>query len=102
MVDHEGIPQIDYDDISMRTKPVLTRFGGTFGTLRFDERSFFNTLLGFISYWDYKPTNAIHADSPGVCTSEKMIHLNTTNEMNFKCIIIDDSVVIGIREPILF
>ena len=47
MGDHEGTLQIDYDDISMRTKLSLARFGGTFGTLRFDETSFFNTLLGF-------------------------------------------------------
>ena len=53
----------------MKTKLSLTRFGGTFGTLRFDENSFLNTFLSFTSYWDYKPTNAIHADSPGVYTS---------------------------------
>ena len=25
--------------MSMKAKPILTRFGGFFGTLRFDERS---------------------------------------------------------------
>ena len=39
--DHEGTLQIEYDDISMKTKLGLAGFGGTFGTLRFDERSFF-------------------------------------------------------------
>ena len=55
----------------MKTKHSLTCFGGTFGTLRFDENSFFNTLLGITPCWDYKPTNAIQADSPGVYTTEK-------------------------------
>ena len=32
--------QIEYDGISMKVKFILTRFGGTFGTLRFnDQRS---------------------------------------------------------------
>ena len=52
MGDHEGTLQIGYDDISMRTKLILTRFVSTFGTLRFNEKSFFSyfiiilTLLG--------------------------------------------------------
>ena len=41
MGDHEGTLQIEYDDKSMGTKPILTRFGLAFGTLRFDEKSFF-------------------------------------------------------------
>ena len=55
----------------METKPIITRFGGNFGTSRFDEKSFFITLLGSTPYWDYRPTNAIHAPSPGVYTSDK-------------------------------
>ena len=51
----------------------LTRFGSTFGTLRFDEKSFSYTWLGFTPYVDYKPSNAIHADSPGVYTSDKIL-----------------------------
>ena len=47
MVDHEGNLKIEYDDISMKTKLISTCFGGTFGTLGFDEKSFFNTLVGF-------------------------------------------------------
>ena len=38
--DHEGNLQIEYDDITMKTKSLLTRLVGTFGTLRFNERSF--------------------------------------------------------------
>ena len=64
--DHEGTLQIEYDDLDKKVKLILTRFGESFGTLRFDEKSFFHTLFGFTPYWDYKPTNAIHADAPGV------------------------------------
>ena len=39
--DHEGTLQIEYDDLNKKTKLILTRFGITFGTLRFDEHSFF-------------------------------------------------------------
>ena len=46
---HMEIIQVIYDDISMKTKIILKYIGGqkTFvlGTLRFDERSFFHTLL---------------------------------------------------------
>ena len=68
--DHEGTLQIEYDDSNKKTKLILTRFGSSFGTLRFDDKSFFNTLLGLDPFWDYKPTNAFNADSPGVDTSD--------------------------------
>ena len=38
---HEGTLQVEYDDLNKKTKLILTRFGSTFGTLRFDEKSFF-------------------------------------------------------------
>ena len=56
----------------MKTKLNLMRFSGSFGTLRFDEKSFFITLLGFTPFWDYKPINAIRAASLGVYTSDKI------------------------------
>ena len=92
--DHEGTLQIGYDDLNKKVKLDLTRFGGTFGTLRFDEKSFFHTLLGFTPYLDYKP---------GVYTSNKIIlKLNTINKIHLKCDIIDGSIQDGIRQPILF
>ena len=95
--------QIQYDDLNKKTKLILTRFGTTFGTLRFDEKSFFHKLLGFDPYWDYKPTNAIHADSPGVYTNDKVIlNLNTKNKIQLKCDCIDCSIQDGVRQPILF
>ena len=73
MGDHKGTLQIEMDDNNMKTKNVLTRFGGNFGLLRFDEKSFFNTFLGFTPYWTYKPINAVHADSPGGYTYDKTL-----------------------------
>ena len=53
---HSEIIEIGYDDIAMKTKIILKYKGGqdkfVLGTLRFDERSFFLTLLGFELYWD--------------------------------------------------
>ena len=47
----------------------------------------------------YKPTKAIHADSPGVYTSDKLF---TKDKIHLKCEVIDGSVVIGSRQPLLF
>ena len=85
----------------MKTKSILKYIGGdktfVFGTLRFDARSFFHTLLGFTPYWDYKPSN-----SSGVYISDRNLNLSTTNKMHLKCDIIDGSVVSGLRQPILY
>ena len=92
--DHEGTLQIEYDDSNKKVKLILTRFGDTFGTLRFDEKSFFHTLLGFEPYWDYKP---------GVYSSDKIIlNLNTINKIHLKCDCIDGCIQDGVRQPILF
>ena len=80
--DHEGTLQFEYDDKSMKAKVNLTRFSGAFGTLRFDEKSFYNTLSGFTSFWDCKPTNAIHVDSPSVYNSDKSLNLSTKDELH--------------------
>ena len=101
--DHEGTLQIEYDDLNKKVKLILTRFGETFGTLRFDKKLFFHTLLGFTPYWDYKPTNAIHADAPGVYSSDKVIlNLKTINKIHLKCDCIDGSIQDGVRQPILY
>ena len=95
---HSETIQIEYDDISMKTKFILKYIGGqkmfVLGTLRFDERSFFHTLLGFTPYWDYKPS--------GVYTSDKILNLNTIIKIHLKCDCIDGSIQDGVRQPILF
>ena len=73
MRDHERTLKNDYDDVSMKARLILTQFSGTFGCLKFDEKSFFKTLLGFAPFRDNKPTNAIHADRPSVYTSDKFL-----------------------------
>ena len=68
------------------------------GTLRFDEKSFFQTLLGFDPYWDCKP-----AKTNSVYTSDKIIlNLNTTDKIHWKCDCIDGSIQDGVRQPILY
>ena len=98
---HTEILQFEYDDITMKTKINLKYIyewkNFALGTLRFDERSFFHTLLGFTPYWVCTPTN-----SPGVYTSNKILYLSTTNKIHLKCDIIDGSVVNGLRQSILY
>ena len=90
----------------MKTKTILKYIGGqrkfVLGTLRFDERSSFHTLLKFESFWDYKPTNSNHVGIPAVYISSKILNLSTTNKIHLKCYIVDGSVVNGLRQPILY
>ena len=80
----------------------MKRFGSNFGTLSFDEKSFFHTLLKFDPYWDYKPTNAFHAESPGVYVIDNVLNLNTIKKFHLKCDVIVGSIQDGVRQPILF
>ena len=99
--DHEGGLQIEYDDASVK-KLILTRFGGNFGKLRFDERSFLNNLMGFKPYWNDKPNIANHVDSPGVYTSDKTLDLRTIDKIHLKCVVTDGSIANGLQNPIVF
>ena len=45
--DHGGTLQIEYDDLKEKNKLVLTRFGSTSGTLKFDDKSFFSYKFRF-------------------------------------------------------
>ena len=90
----------------MKTKIFLNYKGGQrkfgLGTLRFDERSFFHTLLGFVPYWDYKPTNSNYGRILGVYINNKILNLNTINKIHLKSDCIDGSIQNGLRQPILF
>ena len=99
MGDHKQTLQIQYDDITMKSKLIIKRSVGTFGTFRFDEQSFFITSLNFSPY---TPTNAFHADSPGVYTSGKFLNSSTIDKIHLKCDVFDGSLVCGKRQPILF
>ena len=99
MGDHEGTLQTEYDVTSMKTKPVLTRFGRVFGILSFDENSLPKILLGFTQYCNSRLTNAILVDSPYVCTSEKFINISTKDKTQFKDDATDGSVVSVLIQP---
>ena len=82
---------IRLDDITRKTKLVV-RSGII--AIRFDEKSFFSTILGFTPGWDYKHYNQYF--------SQKIVNLSNTNKIHLKCDAIDGSVVNGVRQPILY
>ena len=86
-----NVIDIEYDDITMKTKLVV-RSGII--AIRFDEKSFFSTVLGFTPGWDYKHYNKY--------ISQKIVNLNSTNKIHLNCDCIDGSIQDGVRQPILF
>ena len=86
-----NVIDIEYDDITMKTKLVV-RYGII--AIRFDEKSFFSTILGFTSGWDYEFYDKY--------TSQKILNLGSTNKINLKCDVINGSIVDGFRQPILY
>ena len=67
------------------------------------KKLFYHTLFGFISYWEYKPSNAIFADALGVYTSDKVIlNINALNKIHLKCDCTNGIIQDGVRQPILF
>ena len=63
-------------------------------TIRFDEKSFFNTILVSNHGWDNKHYNEyiIH----------KKLNLITTNKIHLKCDCINGSIINGIQQPKLY
>ena len=61
--------------------------------IKFDEKSFFGTILGFQPHWDYEHYNEY--------IRQKIINLSTKNRKHLKCDVIDSSVVNGLKQPIL-
>ena len=100
----EGTLQIEYDGLNKEVKLIFNAMlEERFGALRFDKKPFSHTLLKFEPYWDYKPTNSIHADSPDAYTSDKnILNLHTMDKIHLKCDCIDGSIQDGLRQPILF
>ena len=86
-----NVIDFEYDDITMKTKLVV-RSGII--AIRFDEQSFFSTVLRFTPGWDYKHYNKY--------ISQKILNLPSTNKIYLKCDIIDGSVVDGVGQPILY
>ena len=82
---------IRLDDVTRKTKLVVN--SGIIA-IRFDEKSFLSTILGFTAGWDYKHYNQY--------LSQKIVNLSSTNKIHLKCDAIDGSVVNGVRQPILY
>ena len=74
----------------MKTKLVV-RFGNI--AIRFGEKSFFCSILGFNPFWDYKHYNEY--------IRQKIVNLSTTNKIHLKCDVNDGTVVSGSRQPII-
>ena len=60
--------------------------------MRFDKRPLFNTILGFIPYWDYKSSGNDYY-------SRIFGNLSVFNEIHIKSGSIDGSVINGVRQP---
>ena len=73
---------IEFDDITMKTKLVVR--SGIIAR-RFDEQSFFITILDFNPHWHFKHYNEYN--------SQKIVNLKSTNKMHLKGCFIDGSVV---------
>ena len=82
---------IRLDDITRKSKLVVRSW---IIAIRFDEKSFFSTILGFTPGWDCKHYNQY--------LSQKIVNLSNTNKIHLKCDVIDGSVVNGVRQPILY
>ena len=66
-----NVIDIQYEDIDMKSK-LAVRSGII--AIRFDENSFFSTVLGFTPGWDYKHYNKY--------TRQKVLNLSNTNKKN--------------------
>ena len=88
---HHKAIDIEYDDITMKTE---LKVRAMIIAIRFDEKSFFNTVLGFTPGWDYKHYKKY--------ISQKTVNLGSTNKIHLKCDNIDGSIVDGFRQPILY
>ena len=75
---------VEFDDINMKTKLVVN--SGIIA-VKFDEQSFFNSVLGFTPGLDYKHYSKY--------TSQKVVNLGSTNKKHLKCDVIDGSVLNG-------
>ena len=82
---------IELDDITRKT--ILVVKPGIIA-IKVLEISFFSTILGFTSGWDYKHYNKY--------ISQKILNLSSTNKIHLKCDVVKSSMVNGIRQPIIY
>ena len=82
---------VEFDDFFRRTK-LIVREGNL--AIRFDEKSFFHTVLGYNYGWDYKQFNEY--------MSQNIVKLKYNNKIHLKCDVIDGSILSGVRQPIFY
>ena len=85
--DFEGVNSTvdaEQDDISMKTKMVVTP--GIIA-IKFGEKSFISTILGFNTHGDYEYYNEIN--------SQNISNLSTIDKTHLKCDIFHGSVLNG-------
>ena len=58
--------------------------------------------MGFTAYWDYIPTDAVHAGSPDVYSRDTFLNITIIEKIHLKCDVIDGSLVNNLRQPRLF
>ena len=89
---------ITIDDIRLKSNLKINQ------TLKFTERSFFYTFLGFTQSRSY-PLNDIDSHYQliaGSYKSDRPINITGIDKIHLKCDCIQGSIVNGIREPILY
>ena len=86
-----GIIQVELNDISMKITLTFDKVSWAEGVLQFDEKSFFNTLLGFTSFWDYIPNKEE--------IGRKITNVGTIDEIHYESDVSDKSLVNGVRQP---
>ena len=62
--------------------------------IRFDEKSFFSTSLGFSPHWYYGHYNDY--------ISQKIVNVTTTDKTHLKTAVINGSILDGLRQPVFF
>ena len=85
-----NVIDIEYDVITMKIKLVVR---SEIIVIRFDEKSFFSSLLGFTPGWVYKHYIKY--------ISQKIVNLSSTIKINLKCDCIDGCFQDGVKQTIL-
>ena len=73
---------IDCDNVTMRTNMIVK---GDIIALRFDRKSFFNSILGLLPDWDYKRKDDYFGES--------FLNLHEIEKIHLKCDVIDGPLV---------
>ena len=77
---------IEFDDITRKTKLVV-KLGII--VVKFEEKPFFSTVVGFTAEWDYKHYNEY--------ISWKIVKLSSTNKIHLNCDLNKGSIVGSLR-----